>query len=286
MRRLLPVLLAAAALAEPPRPADLGDTWTLSGRVRHDAGGGQGGLSLDSSGVRLEVLTRLTQVRDWDLSLSAAAAAEAHDLQPGAVAGLPRLESVRELDLGLVLSHRAPGPGGPSRFYALELGSRTADGARLEQGASVSFAGGSSWRLSETFSLGYLILAESRETERDLLLVVPTFRWAFSPGWSLATGRKSLVLARGAPRDGELSLTVGYDGEETRLESLGGQETRLLDRRLYADLAYGWMAGEWTVRAGLGWELDSELGFQVGAAEQTVDPGRGLRIGLVGRIRL
>lgn len=286
MRRLLPLLLAAAAAAEPPRPADLGDTWTLSARVRHDAGGGQGGLGLDSSGMRLEVLTRLAQVDAWELSLSAAAAAEAHDLRAGAVAGLPRLGSVRELDLGLVASHRAPGPGGPSRFYALELGTRTADGARLEQGASVSFAGGSSWRLGETFSLGYLVLVESRETERDLLLVVPTFRWAFSPGWSLATGRKSIVLARGAPREGELSLTVGYDGEETRLESLGGRETRLLDRRLYADLAYGWMAGEWSVRAGVGCELDSELRFQVGDAERTVDPGRGARLGVTGRLRL
>lgn len=286
MRRILPLLLVAPLLAEPPRPADLGDTWTFSARARHDAGGGQDGLSLDSSSVRVEVLTELTRLGDWQLSLSGAVGAEGHDLSPGAVTGLPRLESVREIDLGLVLSHRAPQSGGPSRFYALEIGSRTADAARLEQGVAVSFAGGSSWKVSETLTLGYLILVESREVESDLFLVVPTFRWAFAPAWSLATGRKSLVLARQLEKDGELFATVGYDGEETRLEDLAGQEARLLDQRLYADLGYAWTAGAWSVRATIGCELDSQLRFQVAGAETEVDPGRGVRAGIVGRIRL
>ena len=285
MRRLLPLLLAAPLLAEPPRPADLGDTWVLSARARHDAGGGQDGLSLDSSAVRVEVLTRLTQLGEWQLSLSGAVGAEGHDLQPGAVAGLPRLESVREIDLGLVLSHRPPQAGGPARFYALEVGSRTADKAGLEEGLAVSFVGGSSWKISETLTLGYLILAESRETESDLFLVVPTFRWGFAPEWSLSTGRKSLVLARQFAASGEAFVTVGYDGEETRLEDLAGQEARLLDQRLYADLGYAWVAGAWSLRATLGWELDSELRFQVGATETEVDPGRGARAGIVGRVR-
>lgn len=286
MRRLLPWLLAASVSAEPPRPADLGDTWTVSGRARHHAGGAPGGLEMDSSLVRVEVLSRLAQVGDWKLSVAAAAGAEGHDLRPGSVVGVPRLESARELDLGLVLSKPPAAQGGPARFYALEVGTRTADGAHPEAGVAVSFAGGSSWRVSETLSLGYLILAETRETESDLLLVVPTFRWVFTPGWSLATGRKSLILAQGEPRAGELSLTLGYDGEETRLENVGADEARLLDQRLYADLGYAWTAGEWSLRATLGWELDSQLRFQVGADEQVVDPGRGVRLGLVGRFRL
>jgi len=286
MRRLLPLLLATALLAEPPRPADLGDTWNFSARARHDVGGGRDGVALDSSMVRVEVLTQLSQIGEWQLSLSGAAGAEGHDLNPGSLAGLPRLESVRELDLGLVLSHRPPQSGGPSRFYALELGSRTADSAHPEEGLAVSFVGGSSWKVSENLTLGYLILAESRETESDLFLVVPTFRWTFAPEWSLATGRKSLVLARRLEPSGEAFLTVGYDGEETRLEDLAGQETRLLDQRLYADLGYAWTAGAWNIRASLGCELDSELTFQAGGVETKVDPGRGARLGLVGRIRL
>ncbi len=286
MRRILPLLLAAPLLAEPPRPVDLGDTWTFSARARHDVGSGQDGLALDSSSVRIEILTHLTQLGQWQLSLSGAVGAEGHDLSPGTVAGLPRLESVREFDLGLVLSHRPPQAGGPSRFYALEVGSRTADTAGPEEGIAVSFVGGSSWKVSETLTLGYLILAESREVESDLFIVVPTFRWTFAPEWSLSTGRKSLVLARQFEKEGELFVTVGYDGEETRLESLAGQEARLLDQRLYADLGYAWTAGSWSVRATLGWELDSEMRFQVGDTETEVDPGQGVRAGIVGRIRL
>lgn len=285
-RRLLPVLLAASCLADPPRPADLGDTWSLAAKVRHDAGGGQDGYSIDSSAVRLEFLTQLTHLGDWHLSLSGAAAAEGHDIEVGAIAGLPTLESVRELDLGLVLSKPPGTQGGPSRFYALELGSRTADGAGPEEGITVSFAGGSSWKVGETLNLGYLILAESREADDDLFLIVPTFRWAFAKDWSLATGRKALVLANQWDKDESVSLTIGYEGEETRLEDLGNQEARVLDQRLYADLGYAWKNGGWDLRATLGWEIDSELEYQVGGTLTKVDPGQGVRLGLVGKIKL
>jgi hypothetical protein len=285
-RRLLPILLAASCLAEPPRPADLGDTWNLSGKVRHDIGGGQDGFAIDSSAVRLEFVTQLTQLDGWRLSLSGAAGAEGHDIEPGAVAGLPKLESVRELDLGLVLSKPAGAQGGPSRFYALELGTRTADAAGLEEGVSASFAGGSSWKINETFTLGYMILAENREADDDLFLVVPTFRWAFAQDWTLATGRKSLVLSNQLAKDESASLTLGYEGEETRLEDLAGQEARVLDQRLYADLGYAWKTGGWELRATLGCEIDGEMEFQVGGGVTKVDPGQGLRLGIVGRIKL
>ena len=285
-RRLLPILLAASCLAEPPRPADLGDTWNLSGKVRHHLGRGQDGFSIDSSAARLEFLTQLTHLDGWHLSLSGAAGAEGHDLKPGTIAGLPKLESVRELDVGLVLSKPAGAQGGPSRFYALELGTRTADAAGLEEGIAVSFAGGSSWKIDETFTLGYMILAESREADDDLFLIVPTFRWAFAQDWSLATGRKALVLANQLAKDESVSLTVGYEGEETRLEDLAGQEARLLDQRLYADLGYSWKSGGWDLRATLGCEIDGEMEFQVGGGVTKVDPGQGLRLGIVGKIRL
>jgi len=285
-RRLLPLLLAASCLAEPPRPADLGDTVTLSARVRHDIGGGQDGFAIDSSAVRLEFLTQLTHLDGWHLSLSAAVGAEGNDIHAGTIVGLPTFESVRELDVGLVLSKPAGPQGGPSRFYALELGTRTADGAGIEEGIAVSFAGGSSWKVDDSLSLGFLILVESREADDDLFLIVPTFRWAFSQDWSLATGRKSLVLSRQWAKDETVSLTVGYDGEETRLEDLGGQEARVLDQRLYADLGYAWKSGGWDLRATLGMEIESELEYQVGGAVTTVDPGQGLRLGLVGKIKL
>lgn len=287
-RRLLPILLAASCLAEPPRPADLGDTVTLSARVRHDVGGGQDGFAIDSSAVRLEFLTQLTHLDGWHLSLSGAVGAEGHDIDKGGfVAPLPTFESVRELDVGLVLSKPAGPQGGPSRFYALELGTRTADAAGIEEGIAVSFAGGSTWKVDPTLSLGYLILAESREADDDLFLIVPTFRWAFAQDWSLATGRKSLVLSHQWAKDETVSLTVGYDGEETRLEDdPAGKEARVLDQRLYADLGYAWKSGAWDLRATLGMEIDSELEYQVGGTVTTVDPGQGLRLGLVGKIKL
>jgi len=286
MRRLLPLLLASSALADPPRPADLGDTWTLTARGRFDAGDGANDVSLRSSGARLEVLTEMGNVGTWRVSLSAAAAGEAHQLNSGTGPALPTLDFIRELDLGLVLSRPPQAEGEPTRFYAFEVGSRTADEAGVEEGIAVSFVGGSTWKVNETLNLGYLILAEDREVESDLVMIVPTFRWAFAPDWSLATGRKALVLSNQLAKAETLSLTLGYEGEETRLQSgLAGEEIRLLDQRLYADFGYAWVQSGWNLRATLGWELDSELTFQVAGVETDVDPGQGLRVGLIGRYK-
>lgn len=286
MRRLLPLLLASSALADPPRPADLGDTWTLTARGRFDAGDGANDVSLRSSGARLEVLTEMGNVGTWRVSLSAAAAGEAYQLNSGTGPALPTLDFIRELDLGLVLSRPPQAEGEPTRFYAFEVGSRTADEAGVEEGIAVSFVGGSTWKVNETLNLGYLILAEDREVESDLFMIVPTFRWAFAPDWSLATGRKALVLSNQLAKAETLSLTLGYEGEETRLQSgLAGEEIRLLDQRLYADFGYAWMQSGWNLRATLGWELDSELTFQVAGVETDVDPGQGLRVGLIGRYK-
>lgn len=286
MRRLLPLVLATSALADPPRPADLGDTWTLTARGRFDAGDGANDVSLRSSGARLEVLTEMGNVGTWRVSLSAAAAGEAYQLNSGTGPALPTLDFIRELDLGLVLSRPPQAEGEPTRFYAFEVGSRTADETGVEEGIAVSFVGGSTWKVNETLNLGYLILAEDREVENDLFMIVPTFRWAFSPDWSLATGRKALVLSHQLAKAETLSLNLGYEGEETRLQSgLAGEEIRLLDQRLYADLGYAWMQSGWNLRATLGWELDSELTFQVAGVETDVDPGQGLRAGLVGRYK-
>lgn len=286
MRRLLPLLLASSALADPPRPADLGDTWTLTARGRFDAGDGANDVSLRSSGARLEVLTEMGNVGTWRVSLSAAAAGEANQLNSGTGPALPTLDFIRELDLGLVLSRPPQAEGEPTRFYAFEVGSRTADEAGVEEGIAVSFVGGSTWKVNETLNLGYLILAEDREVESDLVMIVPTFRWAFAPDWSLATGRKALVLSNQLAKAETLSLTLGYEGEETRLQSgLAGEEIRLLDQRLYADFGYAWVQSGWNLRATLGWELDSELTFQVAGVETDVDPGQGLRVGLIGRYK-
>jgi hypothetical protein len=286
MRRLLPLLLASSALADPPRPADLGDTWTLTARGRFDAGDGANDVSLRSSGARLEVLTEMGNVGTWRVSLSAAAAGEANQLNSGTGPALPTLDFIRELDLGLVLSRPPQAEGEPTRFYAFEVGSRTADEAGVEEGIAVSFVGGSTWKVNETLNLGYLILAEDREVESDLFMIVPTFRWAFAPDWSLATGRKALVLSNQLAKAETLSLTLGYEGEETRLQSgLAGEEIRLLDQRLYADFGYAWVQSGWNLRATLGWELDSELTFQVAGVETDVDPGQGLRVGLIGRYK-
>lgn len=285
MRRFLPILLAASCLADPPRQGDL-ESVTLTGRVRLDRNNGADGVALRSSGVRVEGVTEMGNVGDWRLSLNASAAGESHQLASGSGPALPTYEAVRELDLGVVVSSPANPAGGPSRFFAFEVGSRTADEARLEQGVATSFVGGSTWKVDDTLSLGFLVLAEDREVEDDLFLIVPTFRWAFAQDWTLATGRKSLVLSNLWAKDETLSLTVGYEGEETRLQDVAGAEARLLDQRLFADLGYGWKARGWDIRATVGCELDAELEFQVGGVTTTADPGQGLRLGLIGKYKL
>lgn len=286
MRRLLPALLAAAALrADPPRPADFGDGWKLEADTRLSSGTGDLGRKESSSSARIEAMSHLANVGDWRLSLTGSAAAEAHDWK-GAALPAP-YEFVRELDLGVAAARR-PGPqGGPSRFLALELGTRTADEIPVEKDLSVSFVGGSSWKMSETLDLGFLVIAETRRVENDLLVLVPTFRWSFAPDWSLATGRKALVLGHRLSPDSQATLTIGYTGEETRVEPVGGAAARVLDERLVAAVGYAWEWKGWQIGARLGWELDSELRFRVdGEPETKVDPGQGLHLGLTARIRM
>jgi len=287
MRRLLPVFLASAAVlrADPPRPADFGDGWKLEADARLSSGAGDLGRKESSSSVRLEALSHLTNVGDWRLSLTGAVAAEAHDWK-GAALPAP-YEFVREFDLGIAASRR-PGPGGgPARFLALELGTRTADAIPVEKDLTVSFVGGSTWKLSDTLDLGFLVIAETRRVENDLLIVVPTFRWAFAPDWSLATGRKALVLGHRLSPDSQATLSIGYTGEETRVEPVAGAAARVLDERLIASAGYAWEWQGWQINARLGWELDSELRFRVdGDPEKRIDPGQGLHLGLTARIRM
>lgn len=287
MRRLLPLLLASAATlrADPPRPADFGDGWKFEADARLSSGAGDLGRKEASSGIRVEAMSHLTNVGDWRLSLTGAAAAEAHDWKGPA---LPApYEYVREIDLGLAAAQRPDGKGGPSRFLALELGTRTADEVEFQKDLTVSFVGGSSWKVSETLDLGFLVIGETRRVEDDLLIVVPTFRWAFAPDWSLATGRKALVLGRRLSPDSQATLSIGYTGEETRVEPVGGADARVLDERLVASAGYAWEWKGWQVNARVGWELDSELRFDVGGEPAgKVDPGNGLHIGVVTRIRM
>lgn len=287
MPRLLPLFLVAAATlrADPPRPADFGDGWKVEADVRLSSGTGDSGRKESSSAVRLEALSHLTNIGDWRLSLTGGASAEAHDWKGPA---LPApYEYVRELDIGLAAAQRPDGKGGPARFLALELGTRTADDVEFQKDLTVSFVGGSTWKMSETFDLGFLVIAETRRVENDLLIVVPTFRWAFAPDWSLATGRKALVLGHRLTPDSQATFSIGYTGEETRVQPVGGANARVLDERLVASAGYAWEWQGWQVSARLGWELDSELSFQVdGQPEAKVDPGQGLHLGLTARIRM
>lgn len=287
MRRLLPLLLAAAATlrADPPRPADFGDGWKLEADTRFSAGAGDLGRKESSSGVRLEGMSHLTNLGSWRLSLTGAAAAEAHDWK-GAPLPAP-YEYVREIDLGLAAAQRPDGKGGPARFLALELGTRTADEIEFQKDLTLSFVGGSTWKVSDTLDLGFLVIAETRRVENDLLIVVPTFRWAFAPDWSLATGRKALVLARRLAPGSQATLSIGYTGEETRVEPVGGATARVLDERLVAGLGYGWEAMGWQINVRVGWELDSELRFRIeGEPESRVDPGQGVHLGVTARFRM
>lgn len=287
MRRLLPLLLASAATlrADPPRPADFGDGWKVEADARLSAGSGDLGRKEASSGVRLEAMSHLTNLGDWRLSLTGSAAAESHDWKGPA---LPApYEYVREIDLGLAAAQRPDGKGGPSRFLALELGTRTADEVEFQKDLTVSFVGGSSWKISETLDLGFLVIAETRRVEDDLLIAVPTFRWAFAPDWSLATGRKALVLGHRPTPDSQATLSIGYTGEETRVEPVGGADARVLDERLIASVGYAWEWQGWQVNARVGWELDSELRFEIGDVPSgNIDPGSGLHLGLSARFRM
>lgn len=286
MRRLLPLLLAAVTLrADPPRPADFGDGIRVELDTRFSFGQGDGGRKETNSGVRAEGMSHLTNLGDWRLSLTGSVAAESHDWR-GAPLPAP-YEFVREIDLGVAAAQRPDGKGGPSRFLALELGTRTADEVGFERDLTVSFVGGSSWKMSDTLDLGFLVIAETRRVEDDLIIAVPTFRWQFAKDWSLSTGRKALVLGHRLSPASQATLALGYTGEETRVESVGGAEARVLDERLVATAGLAWEWEGWQISARLGWELDSELRFEVGGAPAgKIDPGPGMHLGLAARLRM
>lgn len=287
MRSSLAFLLVAASLlrAEPPRAPDVRDGWKLDALTRIPLADGDAGRSERASGVRLEGMSYLGALGDWRATLSGSALAVAHRWKGPA---LPTpYESVREVDLGVALVRRAGPAGGASHFAALELASRTADSVAFEQGLEVSSVWNSSWALSPELDLGFAVIAETRAVDGGLVLAVPTFRWRFSPGWSLGTGRKALILGRTFDDGAEATLSLGYSGEETRVEPVAQREAHVLDERLYLSAGVSWRAGEWQLRGLLGYELDSNLTFDVaGSPEQRVDPGRGLWLGLSARLPL
>lgn len=287
MRSSLAFLLVAATFlqAEPPRPPDVFNGWKLEAFTRTPLVDGDAGRSERASGVRLEGMSYLGRLGDWQATLSGSALAVGHRWKGPALPAL--YESVREVDLGVAFVRRAGAVGDASHFAALELGSRTADSVALEKGLEVSAVWNSSWAFSPELDLGFAIIAETRAVDHDLILAVPTFRWRFSPGWSLATGRKALMLGRSLAEGAEATLSVGYSGEETRVEAVAQHAAHVLDERLYLSAGLSWRTGQWQLRGLLGYELDSKLTFDVdGSPEQHIDPGRGLWLGLSARLPL
>jgi len=186
--RLLPLLFAAAVFAEAPRPR----AGFEGVGVRFTSASASGSGKAEDSATGFEVTGNFPLLKSgsWQYDWGFRYAQTRHDWNAAPVS----FDLVRGASLNL--SGYASTEAGRSRYAVLQVNSDAASGVSFGDALTVQALYGADWRRSETFTLGYLFLAETRAVRSPMVLVVPTFRWQFAPDWSLGTGRKSLVLER------------------------------------------------------------------------------------------
>lgn len=212
--RILALGVFTWSSAETPRPR-LGFEG-LNLKLTAATATGQSAPADRSVGVEVTGNFTLTQVGAWRYDWGFRAAEVRHDW----VAAPVDFTWVRGFSLNL--SGYAATEAGRTRYAVLQLSADAASGASLDQALTVQTLYGADWKQSETFTVGYLFLAEKRSVSTPLVLIVPTFRWQFTPAWSLGTGRKSLVLERQLDDAWRATLALTFQQEQVRLADLGG----------------------------------------------------------------
>jgi hypothetical protein len=185
----------------------------------------------------------------------------------------------------LNLSGYASTEAGRSRYAVLQVNGDAAEGVSLGDALTVQALYGADWRRSETLTLGYLFLAETRAVRSPMILVVPTFRWQFATDWSLGTGRKSLVLERKLDEAWRASLTLAFQQEEARLADLAGQRQDYECERVAALFGLRRVTADRADELTLGWAFRARARRAVGGVESDYDLAPGALISLGSRWR-
>ncbi len=273
---LLP-LLAATLLAEAPRPR----AGFEGVGVRFNAAipSGHGPAEDRATGVEVTGNFPLLKSGAWQYDWGFRYAQTRHDWTAAPV----DFDLVRGASLNL--SGYASTEAGRSRYAVLQVNGDAAEGVSLGDALTVQALYGADWRRSETLTLGYLFLAETRAVRSPMILVVPTFRWQFAPDWSLGTGRKSLVLERKLDEAWRASLTLAFQQEEARLADLAGQRQDYECERVAALFGVRRVTADRVDELTLGWAFRARARRAVGGVESDYDLAPGALISLGSRWR-
>lgn len=275
--RLLPLLFAAAVFAEAPRPR--AGFEGVGVRLTSALASGDGKAEDRATGFEVTGNFPLLKSGSWQYDWGFRYAQTRHEWTAAPV----DFDLVRGVSLNL--SGYASTEAGRSRYAVLQVNSDAASGVSFGDALTVQALYGADWRQSETFTLGYLFLAETRAVRSPMVLVVPTFRWQFAPDWSLGTGRKSLVLERKLDEAWRASLTLAFQQEEARLADLAGQRQDYESERVAALFGLRRTADGRIDELSLGWAFRAQARRDVGGVESEYDLAPGALISVGSRWR-
>ncbi|NBR42963.1 MAG: hypothetical protein EBU04_08985 [Verrucomicrobia bacterium] len=277
MLRLLPLFVGAALFAEAPRPRPGFEG--VGVRFTYASASGKGEAEDRATGFEVTGNFPLLKSGSWQYDWGFRYAQTRHDWSAAPV----DFALVRGASLNL--SGYASTEAGRTRYAVVQINGAAAEGVSLGDAITIQALYGADWRRSETFTLGYLFLAETRAVRSPMILVVPTFRWQFAPDWSLGTGRKSLVLERKLDEAWRASITLAYQQEEARLADLAGQRQEYESERVAALFGLRRTADGRIDEITLGWAFRARARREVGGVESEYDLASGALISLGSRWR-
>ena len=265
--RVLLCFVFVSVFAEAPRPRPGFEGLTL--RLSSLSASGEGKAQDSSSGFEVTGNFTITQVGDWNYDWGFRYAQVRHEWQDAPV----DFDLVRGVSLNL--SGFAATAGTRTRYAVLQVNADAARHAALSDGMTVQVLYGADWKLSETFTMGYLFLAETRMVRSPMVLVVPTFRWKFAPDWTLGTARKSLFVERKLNEEWKSLLSLAFLQEEAHLANLGGQRQDYESERIAAVLGFRRVASDRLYEISLGWAFKSKARRDLGGVqtEYDLEPG-------------
>lgn len=275
LKRILFCFVFVTAFAEAPRPRPGFEG--LNVRLTSLSASGEGKAQDRSTGFEVTGNFPITQLGSWSYDWGFRYAQVRHEWQTAPV----DFDMVRGVSLNL--SGFAATAGTRTRYAVLQVNADAARHAALSDGMTVQALYGADWKLSETLTLGYLFLAESRMVRSPMVLVVPTFRWKFAPDWMLGTARKSLFVERMINEEWKALLSLAFLQEEAHLANLGGQRQDYESERIAGVLAFRHNAMGRVDEISLGWAFKAKARRDLGGVETEYDLAPGALISLSSR---
>ncbi len=265
--RVLLCFVFVSVFAEAPRPRPGFEG--LNVRLTSISASGEGKAQDRSVGFEVTGNFPITQVGSWNYDWGFRYAQVRHEWQDAPV----DFDLVRGVSLSL--SGFAAAEGTRTRYAVLQVNADAESHAALGDGMTVQALYGADWKLSESFTVGYLFLAETRMVRSAMVLVVPTFRWKFAPDWTLGTARKSLFVERKLNEEWKSLLSLAFLQEEAHLANLGGQRQDYESERVAGVLSFRHITTGRLDEISLGWAFSAKARRDLGGVqtEYDLEPG-------------